>query len=154
MGKVEQEFQKCLAEGRIAVFNEGPALAGRQLIIAAEDLEEAKGGLERNQWKWSTIQAYYSMFHTARALLYARSFREKHHRCLRIAISYLYELEGETFNRLVGDFQLAKQLRENADYAEDFSENGARKLVISAERFLEVAKEIHGRPGGIKSQQK
>jgi uncharacterized protein (UPF0332 family) len=146
MGKLALEFQKCAADGKISAFSDGPSLVAKQLGIAASDLGEATGGLSRNRWKWSTIQAYYSMFHTARALLFAKGFREKHHRCLRIAVAHLYDAEGESFHRLIDDFRLAKQLRENADYAEDFSENSARKLVASAEQFLSTARAILERP--------
>lgn len=142
MGKIATEFQECVAKGKISVFGEGPKLVAKQLGIAGMDMLEAKEGLERKRWKWSTIQAYYSMFHTARALLFAKGFREKHHRCLRIAVSHLYSAEDDTFHRFIEDFQMAKQMRENADYADDFSENGSRKLVASAERFLEAAKSI------------
>lgn len=146
MGTIEQEFQRCVAEGNIRAFGDGPRLVAKQLGTAASDLAEAKDGLDRGRWKWSTIQAYYSMFHTARALLFAKGFREKHHRCLRIAVSHLYAAEDEPFHRFIDDFRLAKQLRENADYADDFSENGARKLVSSAEKFMASAKAIIGRP--------
>lgn len=140
MGKIEDEFQECLAKGRIKVFADAPKLLLKQLQIAESDLNEAKDGLLKNRWKWSTIQAYYSMFHTARALLCAKGFREKNHRCLRIAVSHLYASEGDVFQRMIENFELAKQLRENADYADDFSENGARKLIVSAEKWLEMAK--------------
>lgn len=139
---IEQEFERCVSEGRIQAFGRGPMLVKRQLDIAAEDLAIANEGLTHQRWKWSTIQAYYSMFHTARAFLYAKSFRERHHRCLRIAIAHLYAMEGDNFHQLVDEFQLAKELRENADYADSFSETSARKLVVSAERFLHIARQI------------
>lgn len=142
MGKIEIEFQDCVAKGKVGAFGEGPKLVTKQLDIAGRDLMEAKEGIERGRWKWSTIQAYYSMFHTARALLYDKGFREKHHRCLRIAVTHLYGAEPDTFHKLIEDFHLAKQMRENADYAEDFSENGAKKIVQSAEKFLEAARSI------------
>lgn len=88
MGTLENEFQQCVANGQIKAFGDGPKLVKKQLSVAAGDLAEAREGLERGRWKWSTIQAYYSMFHTARALLYAKGFRERHHRCLRIATAY------------------------------------------------------------------
>ena len=146
MGKVEQDFQRCVSEGRLSAFGDGPKLVARQLGIAASDLDEARASFSRGNWKWATIQSYYSMFHAARALLYARGFREKHHRCLRIGISHLYSSEGEAFVRLVDDFHLAKELRENADYAEDFSETGAQKLIASADRFHQTATVILSRP--------
>ena len=77
MGAIDQEFQRCLAEGRIAVFGDGPKLVSRQVEIADADLAEAAASVSRGRWKWATVQAYYSMFHAARALLYARGFREK-----------------------------------------------------------------------------
>ena len=146
MGTLDQEFQTCLAERRVTVFPDGPRLVGRQQEIAASDLSEAAESMSRGAWKWATIQSYYSMYHTARALLFARSFREKNHRCLRFAIGSLYASEGEELAHLIEDFHLGKQLRENADYADDFSENGARKLHASAERFLEMAGRILTRP--------
>lgn len=42
---------------------------------------------------------------------------------------------------LVEDFQTAKIMRENADYEENFSETGAKKIIKSAESFLSFAKE-------------
>lgn len=142
MGKIEDEFQKCLSKGGIKVFSDAPKLVSKQLTIAESDLNEAKEGFSKGRWKWSTIQAYYSMFHTARALLYAKGFREKSHRCLRIAVSHLYAGEDGAFHRMVENFEMAKLLRENADYADDFSENGARKLIASAEKWLEVTRSI------------
>jgi uncharacterized protein (UPF0332 family) len=141
VGKVEQDFQNCMQEGRILAFGDGPKLAAKQLEIAKGDLAEAKDSIERGRWKWATVQAYYSMFHTARALLFFKGFREKSHRCLRVAVAHLYGPESEHLSRLIDDFQLAKQLRENADYAEDFSEGAARKLAESAGRFLAAARE-------------
>lgn len=146
MGNIEIEFQKCVSERKISAFGDGPKLVAKQLKISAGDLAEAKEGLKYSRWKWSTIQAYYSMFHTARALLFAKGFRERHHRCLRIAVSHLYSSENDIFHRLIDDFQMAKQLRENADYADDFTENGARKLATAAEKFLEIARNILNRP--------
>jgi uncharacterized protein (UPF0332 family) len=146
VGTLDQEFQACLAENRVAVFSDGPKLVDRQLEIAEGDLAEAVESASRGTWKWATIQSYYSMYHSARALLFAKGFREKNHRCLRIAVGSLYAGASEPFARLVEDFQLAKQLRENADYADDFSENSATKLQNSARRFLEIARELLGRP--------
>lgn len=142
MGKIEDAFQTCLAEGKLKVFSDAQKLVTKQLCIAESDLREAEEGLLRNRWKWSTIQAYYSMFHTARALLYAKGFRERNHRCLRIAVAHLYAGGGDAFQRMIDNFALAKQLRENADYGDDFSENGAKKLVAAAERWLQAAQRL------------
>ena len=107
---------------------------------AEKDLQEALGGLERAAFKWTTIQSYYAMFHTARALLYAKGYREKSHYCLRIALEELYVVAGDLPGHIIDAFQVGKELRENADYESHFSETGAQKLVKAAQEFLKYAK--------------
>ncbi|PIR25760.1 MAG: hypothetical protein COX62_02085 [Deltaproteobacteria bacterium CG_4_10_14_0_2_um_filter_43_8] len=142
MGNVSEQFEECLKKGHIRIFDEAEMLIKKELKAARDDLRAAKESLEEKRWKWSTIQAYYVMFHTARSLLFAKGYRERQHRCLRIAVAHLYAKEGEVFSRFIDDFQLAKQMRENADYESDFSELGARKLVKRAEAFLAYAKKL------------
>lgn len=71
------EFVTCLKKNKIRKFSQGKALFKKELSTAKKDLCEAKGSLKREEYKWATIQAYYSMFHSARALLYSRNYREK-----------------------------------------------------------------------------
>ncbi|MBI4211221.1 MAG: HEPN domain-containing protein [Deltaproteobacteria bacterium] len=142
MGTIEQQFEECLRKGGIKVFRDATKLTEKELTIAASDLAEAKDGLQHQRWKWSTIQAYYSMFHAARALLYAKGYREKSHHCLRIGIAHLYYDAGKNFEDLIDIFQLAKRMRENADYADDFSENNSKKITQAADAFLGFAKKI------------
>lgn len=46
--------------------------------------------MSRNKFKWATIQAYYSMFHAARALLYSAGYREKSHPALLTALNEIF----------------------------------------------------------------
>ena len=84
------EFERCLRSQKIKVFSRGKTLAGKELKVAASDLEQAKITFKNDNYKWATIQCYYSMFHSARALLYARNYRERSHHCLIVAIRSLY----------------------------------------------------------------
>lgn len=100
-----------------------------------------------NSWdqgkdKWATIQAYYAMFHTARALLYTHGYREKSHYCLIVAMRAIFVEKGLLDVRLVEAFQTAKALRENADYENEFSRESAKSLVDKADAFLARAREI------------
>lgn len=140
--RLEREFEKCSKEGKIKKFSRAKGLSTKELKVAESDLLAAKQGLEGEQWKWCTIQAYYSMFHTARALLYSEGYREKSHYCLRIAVEALFVSTGKIGEIFIDALQTAKQMRENADYEENFSEVGARKLVGLAEEFLKEAKNI------------
>jgi uncharacterized protein (UPF0332 family) len=80
------------------------------------------------------------MFHTARALLYSKGFREKSHYALFVALRELFgnQLESE----IIQNFEEAMSLREEADYGLVFSEEGAASTVDNAEKFLIKGKKI------------
>lgn len=67
------EFKRCLEKGKIITFEKGPSLVLKELDSASNDLLSSKDSFERENYKWATVQAYYSMFHTARALIYSRT---------------------------------------------------------------------------------
>jgi hypothetical protein len=81
MGKevISSEFKKCLEKAKIVRFEKGPMLSMKELNAANDDVLSSKDTFKRENYKWATIQAYYSMFHTARALIYAQKYREKSH---------------------------------------------------------------------------
>ena len=110
------EFQDCLKRGKIKEFSRGKSLVSKELIAAKSDLNIAKSTLKVKGYKWATIQSYYSMFHSARALLYSKDFREKSHYCLIRALKALFASTGQVPLKLVEKMQKAKMLREAADY--------------------------------------
>ena len=71
------EFQKFLGKDKIKKFSRGRALVKKEINTAEQDLIDAQDSFKLNKLKWSTIQAYYSMFHIGWALLYAQNDREK-----------------------------------------------------------------------------
>jgi len=89
-----------------------------------------------------TVQAYYSMFHTARTLIYSKGYREHSHYCLIVSLKTLFVAEKLLDIRLVEAMQMAKTLRENADYASEFSKSSAEVLVEKAQLFLKKTQEI------------
>ncbi|MFH0799021.1 MAG: HEPN domain-containing protein [Pseudomonadota bacterium] len=80
--ELKGKYDECVKNKRIKTFSDGPRLIGKELGVAKKDLEVARKGLVDSQWKWSIIQAYYAMFHAARALLFAKSLNEHSHYCL------------------------------------------------------------------------
>jgi uncharacterized protein (UPF0332 family) len=136
------EFEKCLERGRIRKFPKAKTLVSSEIKLAGEDLQTAKGSLAEKNFKWATIQAYYSMFHTARSLLYAKGYREKSHFCLIESIRALYVSKSLLNFKFVETLKLGKSLRENADYYGDFSREGAEEMIESADEFLKEAKKI------------
>lgn len=139
---IDDRFEECLKRGKIKLFPSATDLCEKELNVAEDDLEVAVNGLNDKRWKWCTIQAYYSMFHTARSFLHAEGYREKSHYCLGIAVEALFVKTGRLSEKFIDAFQTAKVMRENADYNDEFSETGARKLVKIAKEFLAEAKKL------------
>lgn len=138
------EFRACLRRRDIAPFKAAPSLVPKELGQADHDFQAAKKSCDAGEYKWATIQAYYTMFHAARALLYAEGYREKSHYCLSIALLELYGDTGKLPLSLVKSFDRALLLRESADYKGDFSEAGACEVIGDAEGFIAVAKQLVG----------
>ena len=141
MGKedLNPEFTRCVEKGKIVTFAKGPSLASKELDSSNEDLAASKDSLARGNYKWAIIQAYYSMFHIARALIYAKKYREKSHYCLVIALEHLYVEGGVLEKGFVESLVIGKEMRESADYRSIFSKEGAENLIKAAEDFRDSA---------------
>ncbi len=139
---MSQEFNKCLKLGKLKRFTPGPKLVSKELRLAKDDLRVSLKSFAEKNYKWSIIQAYYSMFHSARALIYSKGYREKSHFCLIEGVRTLFIERGELNVLLVEALLDAKNLREAADYYGDFSEINCNKLTKKAEEFLKTAKEM------------
>ena len=135
-------FDECLKKGRIKEFSQGKALVQKELKTAEKDLIDGKEGFEREKYKWTTVQSYYAMFHSARALLFMKNYRERSHHCLISALRHLYVISGKIPVYFIEGLQKGKALREDADYYDDWSKLGAEEMLKLAEEFLTKAREI------------
>lgn len=133
------EFKDCLRKQKLKKFSRGKALVNKELKSAEEDLKTAKESFNNENYKWATIQCYYSIFHSARAILYSKNYRERSHHCLIVALRMFYGEKGLLPGNLIEGFQKAKTLRENADYYDQWSEAGAEALFDLAEKFLNIS---------------
>jgi uncharacterized protein (UPF0332 family) len=138
------EFSGCLRKNKIVKFAAAKTLVARELKVAQDDWKAASESLNDGDEKWATVQAYYAMFHTARALLYSKGYREKSHYCLIVAIKALFVADKLLDVTLVEAFGMAKVLRENADYDNEYSKESATSLVEKAKKFLIVGRKILG----------
>lgn len=139
------EFDDCLKRRKIIRFPSAKKLAAKELDVAQADLAASRQSLKQKNYKWATVQAYYTMFHAARTLLYHKGYREKSHYCLILAMKAFYVSEGVLEIRLVESLQAAKAMREGADYENTFDAESAKALVEQAEEFLKVAEGALGR---------
>jgi uncharacterized protein (UPF0332 family) len=136
------EFEDCLKRRKIVRFPAARKLADKEVEVARGDLASARKSLKQRDYKWATVQAYYTMFHAARTLLYHQGYREKSHYCLILAMKMFYVCEGILEMRLVESLQAAKAMREGADYENTFDPKSAKALVEQAEDFLKVAEKV------------
>lgn len=135
-------FKDCLTKKRIFRFEPAKHLVRLEIEDAESDLHSAKEELAKSGFKWATIKGYYSMFHSARALLYSCGYRERGHYCLYLAVKEFFVKEKKLDLALAEEFNNCMILREEADYRRKFSQKGASATIKSAERLLKAAKDI------------
>lgn len=134
------EIKRLLAERKLLRIKPSRKLVLKEIEAAKSDLEDAKDSFERKKFKWATIQGYYSMFHSARALAFSKGYREKSHFSLLILLRDLFSKELE--QSLIQSFEEGMYLRQEADYGLKFSESGALDVIENAEKFLKKVMKI------------
>jgi uncharacterized protein (UPF0332 family) len=112
----------------------------KEIEAAQSDLDDARTSFDQGKLKWATIQGYYSMFHSARSLLYSKGYREKSHYALSVAIEELFHNHLDI--AMIHAFRNAMDLRQEADYGLKFSKEGAIETIDNANLFLAKAKVI------------
>lgn len=55
----------------------------KELEVGKKDLLAAISSFKLGNYKWATIQAYYSIFHGVRALIFKAGYREESHIALK-----------------------------------------------------------------------
>ena len=138
--RVSPALKRLIRERRIVRSRISRDMVLKELKGAESDRNDAIESFEASKFKWATVQGYYSIFHSARALLYSKGFREKSHRALLQALRELFDRELP--RSMLGDFEDAMSMREAADYGLIFSEEAAHDVLKTAEAFLDKAKLI------------
>lgn len=135
-------FKECLESGGLRRFEAGKGKVKIELQAAMKDFVSAKSSWKQGNYKWTTIQGYYAIFHAARALIFAEGYRERSHRCLLIGIRALYVDTGRLEEKQVEAFEWAMGMREEADYQLSFSSDGARMVMKMAKEFLATTEAV------------
>jgi uncharacterized protein (UPF0332 family) len=117
-------------------------LAKKELLAAEEDLAEARDRFGHGKSKYATINAYYAIFHAARALIYSKGYRERSHYCLSVALEALFVEEGLLAGRYVRLLQDTMALREDAGYGGSYSKEGASMSISNAGEFIGIAGDL------------
>jgi uncharacterized protein (UPF0332 family) len=105
----------------------------REVVEAQNDLESSKISLKDSNYKWAIIQAYFSMFHACKSLLYSVGYEEKSHECVIIAVEELFTDTGKLPSSIVSNIRNAKSAREAADYGCTYGGDAALGIIQDAE---------------------
>lgn len=138
------EFDDCVKRGKLVLFLPAKKMVQKELSVAQDDLKSSQESIKYKNYKWATIQAYYAMFHAARSLLYYKGYREKSHYCLILAMKHFYVADGKLRMSLLDSLQMAKALRENADYDNTYDLDSAQALIAQAKEFVDIAQKLCG----------
>ena len=77
------------------------------------------------------------MFHSGRALLYSKGYREKSHSALLEALTALFVRTGLLERDYIDDLRDAKSMRDSADYGMIFSEDRRKDTDYQRRQVLE-----------------
>jgi uncharacterized protein (UPF0332 family) len=88
------DFEQCIKEHHLLTIKGTKEMIEKEITSAEYDLSRSKESIEDKDYKWASVQAYYSMFHAAKALVLKKGYREKSHYCLIVAIRELYVKDG------------------------------------------------------------
>lgn len=139
------KFEKCLNERKIIRIKPKKEMIDREIQDAKYDLNKAEESLKRGDAKWASIQAYYSMFHSAKALILKKGYRERSHYCLMVALEELYGKTGELDKEHIENFEICMDIRHEADYGMTYDVESATMCIEGSHRFLEKSKKILGK---------
>ncbi|MBU4251714.1 MAG: HEPN domain-containing protein [Candidatus Omnitrophica bacterium] len=132
----DYDLKEALEKKKIISFPAGPSLISKELEAAKEDLLDAKDLFSRERFKSATTLAYYTIFHTTRALLYKKGYREKSHIQLGFAIKAFYVDKGLLPQEYYNNFIQALDFRELADYKSKFSKETAERNIQAGEEAI------------------
>lgn len=143
-GAAVNEFETCLNERKIVKIKPSIKMIEKEVNSAEYDLSRSIESLSHKDYKWASIQAYYSMFHSVKALVLNKGYRKKSHYCLLVALKELYVETGELAKEFADNFEMCMDIRQEADYGLTYNSRSAELSIESAKKLLEATKNILG----------
>ncbi len=128
------QFRRLLEDRKLQRIRPKNDLIAKEIVSAEYDLDKSKNSLKEEDYKWAIVQAYYSMFHAAGALIYSKGYREKGHRACLVALKEFFL--GALGEQRINDFEEAMDLRESADYGSAYTDEDAKNVIGKVEDFL------------------
>ena len=133
----------CLAEGSLKKVSIDKKLVEKEMKEGLYDVSKAKEAYESKDFKWAIVKSYYSMFHSARAVLFSLGYREKRHFAVQVVLEDLNK-KGNLESIYLDYFSAAMEAREGADYRYTYSKESASNILEYAEKFIDKMKKLVG----------
>ena len=135
-------FEDCIRKGLLRRDENVKNRVKTSLEIAERFLRSAERNFEIDDFVMVQIATYNSVFHCGRALLFAKGYRERSHRCLIVALRKLYGDDSKLMN-LINIFDRLRIQRHNVQYDGALIGRREAKFIINyARSFLETVKGI------------
>jgi len=135
------KHEDCLERGLLRKASIGPGEAKNQIKIAENYIKKAELVCGKDTYDISFLTAYISIFHSARALLYSKGYKERSHFCLFEFVKAEFRAHAE-ISRLAEVSQNYREMRHLVQYeGSACSEAVAREAIRDAKNFLNAAKQ-------------
>ncbi len=133
-------FAGCLKKGLIKRDASTPGNIGNSIASAERFLNSAKSNFGIRDYEMVELASYNSAFHSARALLFAKGYKERSHYCLAVALRHLYK-ENTELVELINSFDELRHSRHNVQYGGTLVNREEAEYVLGfASDFLELVK--------------
>lgn len=129
----------CLEKGYLVKIKYDNELIKKELDEAEYDLRKAENAFGDADYKWCIVKSYYSIFHSAKAVLFKLGYREKRHFAIGLVLEYLNK-KGKLEMDYVNYFNAAISSREDADYHYTYSKDIAKHNLEIAYKFIKKIK--------------
>ena len=136
------EFDNCVEKRGLKKENPNKDMIEKEMKEANTDHDTASESFDNQAFKWCIIQSYYSMFHSAKALVLSKGYREKSHYCLKVALEELFIKTGLIDEKFLDMFDETMGARKDADYGLIYSPDAAEESLNNAAEFMAKAREI------------
>jgi uncharacterized protein (UPF0332 family) len=136
------DFERCIKERHLIKMKVSHEMIEKEISSAEYDLERSKESMKNEDYKWASVQAYYSMFHAAKALVLKKGYREKSHYCLIVGIRELYVKDGKMSEEFADSLEVCMHLRHDADYGLIYDQESAEAATRYAQEFLSKTKKL------------
>lgn len=68
------DFERCIKERLLLTIKATEEMIDKESTSAEYDLSRSKESMQDEDYKWASVQAYYSMFHAAKALVLKKGY--------------------------------------------------------------------------------